>query len=276
MHSMKTTMLAAAAQLALPREDRLAQGHHRDSARLYSRNDTYDSLRVQRRLATQLAHGWRPNCSMARGGGAPVPHSVFPARHRQSTSQSWTCMAAPGHALILAMSPCKPQPAHCPHLPLPPYRPTQTAKQKPSRHTPRCTATRVKRKHSTVTDSLNVSSLSAMGRGPAVTEPQRTRRRSIGPVSLLRLHSSARAAAPSSALQPQLFGLPLRQIDAGEKGALKTNLGSCTACMCFLTRLRPSHATRSAAAFCPLCLHAQHWISQPLLAQAWTFSEAWP
>ena len=67
----------AAAQLALPREDRLAQGHHRDSARLYSRNDTYDSLRVQRRLATQLAHGWRPCRSMARGGGAPVPEPPF-------------------------------------------------------------------------------------------------------------------------------------------------------------------------------------------------------
>ena len=32
LHSMKSTMLAAAAQLAIAREDRLAQGHHRDSA----------------------------------------------------------------------------------------------------------------------------------------------------------------------------------------------------------------------------------------------------
>ena len=47
LRSMKTTMLAAAAQLALPQEDRLAQGHHRDSARLYSRNNTYDFLTVQ-------------------------------------------------------------------------------------------------------------------------------------------------------------------------------------------------------------------------------------
>ena len=77
LHSMKTTMLAAAAQLVISREERLAQGHHRDSAKLYSRNDTYDSLRVQRRLALQLAQGWRPNRSMARGGSAPTPEPPF-------------------------------------------------------------------------------------------------------------------------------------------------------------------------------------------------------
>ena len=192
LHSMKTTMLAAAAQLALPREDRLAQGHHRDSARLYSQIDTYDSLRVQRRLATQLAHGWRPNRSMARGGGAPVPEPPFSVSSTAPIEHLPTMDLHGGVLGTLHFSP------HCPHPPLPPYRPTQTAKQKPSRHTPMCTETRVKRKHSTLTDNLNVSSLSATGRGLAATEPQRTRKRSIGPVSLLRLHSSARAAAPSS------------------------------------------------------------------------------
>ena len=38
---MKSTMLAAASQLGIAREDRLAQGHHRDSARTCSRNDTH-------------------------------------------------------------------------------------------------------------------------------------------------------------------------------------------------------------------------------------------
>ena len=75
--SVKSTMLAAAAQLAIPREERSAQGHRRDSAKLYSRNDTYDSLRVQRRLALQLAQGWRANRSMARGGSAPIAEPPF-------------------------------------------------------------------------------------------------------------------------------------------------------------------------------------------------------
>ena len=55
LHSMKSTALAAAAQLRLSRDDRLAQGHHRDSARLYSRNDTFASLRVQRSIAVAVA-----------------------------------------------------------------------------------------------------------------------------------------------------------------------------------------------------------------------------
>ena len=72
-HSMKSTALASAAQLDLRRDDRLAQGHHRDSARLYSRNDTFASLRVQRAIAASLSSGWRPQRSMCRGGAPPVP-----------------------------------------------------------------------------------------------------------------------------------------------------------------------------------------------------------
>ena len=41
LHSMKTTLLACAAQLHMRREDRMAQGHHRDSALLYSRKDLH-------------------------------------------------------------------------------------------------------------------------------------------------------------------------------------------------------------------------------------------
>ena len=76
LRSMKSCVLAAASQLGVAREDRLVQGHHRDSARTYSRNDTFDFLRFQRRLAMQLASAWRPNRSMARGGQAPVPAAV--------------------------------------------------------------------------------------------------------------------------------------------------------------------------------------------------------
>ena len=77
LHSMKSTLLAAAAQLRLAKEIRLAQGHHRDSARLYSRNDTFDSLDAQHRLATAMSTGWRPNRSVARGGQAPIPEPPF-------------------------------------------------------------------------------------------------------------------------------------------------------------------------------------------------------
>ena len=70
-------MLAAAAQIHFAEQARLAQGHHRDSLRLYSRNDTLEALRLQRELCTQLAQGWRPQRSMARGGTAPVPEPPF-------------------------------------------------------------------------------------------------------------------------------------------------------------------------------------------------------
>ena len=77
LHSMKSTVLAAAAQLRLSKDVRLSQGHHRDSASLYSRNDTFDSLFAQRRLALALSRGWRPQRSIARGGQAPVPEPPF-------------------------------------------------------------------------------------------------------------------------------------------------------------------------------------------------------
>ena len=77
LQSMKSTVLAAAAQLRLSKDVRLSQGHHRDSAALYSRNDTFDSLFAQRRLALALSRGWRPQRSIARGGQAPVPEPPF-------------------------------------------------------------------------------------------------------------------------------------------------------------------------------------------------------
>ncbi|CAE7689465.1 unnamed protein product, partial [Symbiodinium necroappetens] len=77
LHSMKSTVLAAAAQLRLSKDIRLSQGHHRDSAALYSRNDTFDSLYAQRRLSLALSRGWRPQRSIARGGQAPVPEPPF-------------------------------------------------------------------------------------------------------------------------------------------------------------------------------------------------------
>ena len=73
LHSLKSCLLAAAAQLRLPKDDRLGQGHHRDSARLYSRDDTIASLAIQEQVRAALLRGWRPQRSQARGGQAPVP-----------------------------------------------------------------------------------------------------------------------------------------------------------------------------------------------------------
>jgi len=73
LHGLKSCLLAAAAQLRLPKDDRLHHGHHRDSARLYSRDDTIASLFVQEEIRAALLRGWRPQRSQARGGQAPVP-----------------------------------------------------------------------------------------------------------------------------------------------------------------------------------------------------------
>ena len=77
LHSMKSTALASAAQLRIDKELRLFQGHHRDSADLYSRNDVFASLDVQHRISKALASGWRAERSIARGGQAPIPEPPF-------------------------------------------------------------------------------------------------------------------------------------------------------------------------------------------------------
>ena len=77
LHSLKSCLLAAAAQLELRKEHRLQQGHHRDSAALYSRDDTIASLRIQRQIRTALWEHWRPQRSQARGGQSPVPEPPF-------------------------------------------------------------------------------------------------------------------------------------------------------------------------------------------------------
>ena len=77
LHSLKSCLLAAAAQRELLKEHRLQHGHHRDSAALYSRDDTIASLRIQRQIRTALWQGWQPQRSQARGGQAPVPEPPF-------------------------------------------------------------------------------------------------------------------------------------------------------------------------------------------------------
>ena len=122
LHSMKSTALALAAQLHLPREDRLSQGHHRDSAKLYSRNDSFASLRVQRHICTQVASGWRPLRSMARGGAAPVPEPPSnvsehaPPQHLPAASLlqgPWRIFTSRHETMHAADEPAQPTPELC-------------------------------------------------------------------------------------------------------------------------------------------------------------------
>ena len=76
-HSMKTTMLAAAGQLNLNIEQRAKQGHHKMSVQLYSRDDVWPSLFLQRDILMEIGAGWRPLTSQARGAKQPLPEPSF-------------------------------------------------------------------------------------------------------------------------------------------------------------------------------------------------------
>ena len=76
-HSMKSTLLAAAGQLNLNVEHRAKQGHHKQSVQLYSRDDVWPSLFLQRDILTEISTGWRPLTSQARGAKQPLPEPDF-------------------------------------------------------------------------------------------------------------------------------------------------------------------------------------------------------
>ena len=78
LHSLKVSLLSASAQLRLPEESRRLQGHHKlSSVQLYSRDDTIQSLWLQRQIiAVQVQQGWRPPRPQARGS---QPHTIEPA-----------------------------------------------------------------------------------------------------------------------------------------------------------------------------------------------------
>ena len=74
---MKSTMLAAAGQLNLNIEQRAKQGHHKQSVQLYSRDDVWPSLFLQRDILIEIGSGWRPLTSQARGARQPLPEPSF-------------------------------------------------------------------------------------------------------------------------------------------------------------------------------------------------------
>ena len=64
-HSMKSTLLAAAGQLNLNLEQRAKQGHRKKSVQLYSRDDVWPSLFLQRDILVDISTGWRPLTSQS-------------------------------------------------------------------------------------------------------------------------------------------------------------------------------------------------------------------
>ena len=77
LHSLKVSLLSASAHLRLPEESRRLQGHQKlKSVQLYSRDDTLQSLWLQRQIAIQVQQGWRPPRPQARGS---QPHTIEPA-----------------------------------------------------------------------------------------------------------------------------------------------------------------------------------------------------
>ena len=76
-HSMKSTLLAAAGQLNLNLEQRAKQGHRKKSVQLYSRDDVWPSLFLQRDILVDISTGWRPLTSQSRGAKQPLPEPPF-------------------------------------------------------------------------------------------------------------------------------------------------------------------------------------------------------
>ena len=87
LHSLKVTMLAAAAQLRLDERAPRLQGHHKiDSVQLYSRDDTVDSIWLQTEISSHVRSGWRPLRPQARGSQQSTPEPLFHLQHKNFPS----------------------------------------------------------------------------------------------------------------------------------------------------------------------------------------------
>ena len=74
LHSMKTSVLAALAQLDLDEPARKLQGHHRvSSVTLYGRDDVSGAVRAQVKFLNALRSGFVPVTPIGRGGQVPIP-----------------------------------------------------------------------------------------------------------------------------------------------------------------------------------------------------------
>ena len=74
-HSLKSTLLAAAGQLNLNLESRAKQGHHKESVQLFSREDVWPSLFLQRDILIDIS---------GRDGNLLNPKHVVPSNHSRN------------------------------------------------------------------------------------------------------------------------------------------------------------------------------------------------
>ena len=95
-HSLKVTLLSWGKQLGLAEEHRRCQGHHRasdalGSVSLYSRDDIWSALVLQKEVVSRVHLGFRPCRPQLRGGAVPLPEPpvVIPGLAVGVASHGW-------------------------------------------------------------------------------------------------------------------------------------------------------------------------------------------
>jgi hypothetical protein len=94
LHSLKVCFLTWGLQLDAPLSERSSQGHHREAglrgmATLYGRDDVLPQLRLQIRVLSAAAGGWRPLQSQGRGSEAPLTEAPVRSEIATPPSYSW-------------------------------------------------------------------------------------------------------------------------------------------------------------------------------------------
>ena len=80
LHGLKSTLIAWATQLNIPKEHRRLQGKRiaaQSSTRLYSRDDVFGALALQNSMHIRISEGWKPATQLARGGQLPLIEPSF-------------------------------------------------------------------------------------------------------------------------------------------------------------------------------------------------------
>ena len=119
MHSLKTTLLACAVQVPdLTEEQRMLQGHHKrnTSLRVYSRDEVFGQLSLQRHIISKVHQGWRPTLAQHRGSQLPMkePDVTLERFRKDQPPYEWKRFkfsSAPASAEVINLDPVPPQEA---------------------------------------------------------------------------------------------------------------------------------------------------------------------
>ena len=105
IHGLKATLLSWSSQVSsISEEWRRQQGHHRPvnpSVRLYSRDDVFPQLCLQRTLIQEIQTGFRPQSPLHRGGQQPATElAVTVEKFKQpAADQPWAFFSFPSSTL---------------------------------------------------------------------------------------------------------------------------------------------------------------------------------